>query len=333
MRAGSSHLRRHIDAPSAARFPQGGSKHELGKGIGINSFVAASAFTAGAPVGSLIIKYFGWHGLFAVNVPTGLIAFLVALYSIPKTPVYARPFDLGGAFLYSAAFGLLLFTFNGFGHEQPWWLLAALIVGTVLFWWAYLQREGQKPTPLLPIDLIRLPLFRMAVLTSICSFIAQMSAILVLPFFIEHIGYHDPAVIGLLITPWPAAVIVTALVAGNLVDKFSAAQLCTGGLLLLAAGLASLAILVTGATPLRIACSMAVCGVGFGLFQSPNNWALISAAPPARSGAASGSLSSARLVGQSLGAAIVAIMRSSVRTVRPRSAFSSARRSRSSRHA
>ncbi|MCK1281087.1 MFS transporter [Bradyrhizobium sp. 61] len=283
-------------------------KHELGKGIGINSFVAASAFTAGAPVGSLIIKYFGWHGLFAVNVPTGIIAFLVALYSIPKTPVFARSFDLGGAFLYSAAFGLLLFTFNGFGHEQSWWLMAALVFGTVLFWWAYLQREGQKPTPLLPIDLIRLPLFRMAVLTSICSFIAQMSAILVLPFFIEHIGYHDPAVIGLLTTPWPAAVIVTALVAGNLVDRFSAAQLCTGGLLLLAAGLASLAVLEVGASPIRIACSMAVCGVGFGLFQSPNNWALISAAPPARSGAASGSLNSARLVGQSLGAAIVAIM-------------------------
>lgn len=283
-------------------------RNELGKGIGINSFVAASAFTAGAPVGSLIIKYFGWNGLFAVNVPTGIAAFLVALYSIPKTPVFARPFDLGGAFLYSTAFGLLLFTFNGFGHEQPWWLMAALIFGTVLFWWAYLQREGRKPTPLLPIDLIRLPLFRMAVLTSICSFIAQMSAILVLPFLIERIGYHDPAVIGLLITPWPAAVIVTALVAGNLVGRFSAAQLCTGGLLLLAAGLASLAILDRDAAPLRIACSMAVCGVGFGLFQSPNNWALISAAPPARSGAASGSLNSARLVGQSLGAAIVAIM-------------------------
>ncbi len=283
-------------------------KHELGKGIGINSFVAASAFTAGAPVGSLIIKYFGWHGLFAVNVPTGIVAILVALYSIPQTPVFARPFDLGGAFLYSTAFGLLLFTFNGFGHEQPWWLLAALVLGTVAFWWAYLQREGQKPTPLLPIDLFKRPLFRMAVLTSIYSFIAQMSAILVLPFFIEHIGYHDPAVIGLLITPWPAAVIVTALVAGSLVNRFSAAQLCTGGLLLLAAGLASLAVLDIGATPLRIACSMAVCGVGFGLFQSPNNWALISAAPPARSGAASGSLNSARLVGQSLGAAIVAIM-------------------------
>jgi DHA2 family multidrug resistance protein-like MFS transporter len=282
-------------------------KNELGKGIGINSFVAASAFTAGAPVGSLIIKYFGWHGLFAVNVPTGIIAFLVALYSIPKTPVFARPFDLGGAFLYSTAFGLLLFSFNGFGHEQPWWLMAALVFGTALLWWAYLRREGGKSTPLLPIDLLRLPLFRMAVLTSICSFIAQMSAILVLPFFIEHIGYHDPAMIGLLITPWPAAVIVTALVAGNLVGRLSAAQLCTGGLLLLAAGLASLAILETGASPLRIACSMAVCGVGFGLFQSPNNWALISAAPPARSGAASGSLNSARLVGQSLGAAIVAI--------------------------
>jgi DHA2 family multidrug resistance protein-like MFS transporter len=283
-------------------------RRELGKGIGINSFVAASAFTAGAPVGSLIIKYFSWHGLFAVNVPTGIIAILVALYAIPRTPVFVRPFDLAGAFLYSAAFGLLLFTFNAFGHEQQWWLLAALISGTAVLWRAYLHREGRKPTPLLPIDLFKLPLFRMAVLTSICSFIAQMAAMLVLPFFIECIGYHDPAIIGLLITPWPAAVIVTALVAGNLVDRFSPAQLCTGGLLMFATGLTSLAFLESGAPPLRIACSMAICGVGFGLFQSPNNWALISAAPPARSGAASGSLNSARLVGQSIGAAMVAIM-------------------------
>src|SRR5207245_9554033 len=109
-------------------------------------------------------------------------ALLGGLSSIPPPPISPRPFDLGGAFLYSSAFGLLLFTFNGFGHEQPWWLLAVLVVGTSSFWWAYLQREGQKPTPLLPIDLFKRPLFRMAVLTSICSFIAQMSAILVLPF-------------------------------------------------------------------------------------------------------------------------------------------------------
>src|SRR5258708_13047597 len=129
-------------------------KRELGKGIGINSFVAASAFTAGAPVGSLIIKYFGWHGLFAVNVPTGIVAILVALYSIPQTPVFARPFDLGGAFLYSTAFVLLLFTFNGFGHEQSWWLLPVLVLCTGDFSSPYLQPHLQHPPPLPPTHLL-----------------------------------------------------------------------------------------------------------------------------------------------------------------------------------
>jgi DHA2 family multidrug resistance protein-like MFS transporter len=282
-------------------------RRDLGKGIGINSFVAASALTAGAPIGSLIIAYFDWHGLFAVNIPVGLVAVALALYAIPPTPLAIHRFDLSGAILCSIAFGLLLFFITGLGHGHPWWVVMLEGAAVALLICACLNRERDKPAPLFPIDLFRIPLFRISVLTSVCTFTAQMQAMLVLPFLIEHLGYHDPAVIGFLIAPWPAAVIVTALVAGRLIGRLSAGFLGTAGLLIFAVGLALLAALRVGATPTQIIVCMALCGAGFGLFQSPNNWALISSAPSTRSGAASGMLGSARLLGQSIGAASVAV--------------------------
>ncbi len=282
-------------------------RRQLGKGIGINSFVAASALTAGAPIGSLIIAYFDWHRLFAVNLPTGLVAVALALYAIPPTPLAVHRFDIRGAFLCSTAFGFLLFFMNGLAHGHPWWMVMFEGSAVALLGYAYLQRERGKPAPLFPIDLFRIPLFRMSVLTSVCSFTAQMQATLVLPFLIEHLGYHDATAIGFLMAPWPAAVIVTALGAGRLVDRFSAGLLGAAGLLAFAAGLTLLATLNVGATSTEIVWRMALCGAGFGLFQSPNNWALISSAPPLRSGAASGMLGSARLLGQSIGGASVAV--------------------------
>jgi DHA2 family multidrug resistance protein-like MFS transporter len=282
-------------------------RRDLGKGIGINSFVAASALTAGAPVGSLIIAYFDWHGLFAVNIPVGIVAVALGLYAIPPTPLATHRFDIPGAILCSAAFGLLLLFISGLGHGHPWWSVALEGAVLVLLCHAYLKRERGKAAPLFPIDLFRIPLFRISVLTSVCTFTAQMQAMLILPFLIEHLGYHDPASIGFLIAPWPAAVIVTALFTGRLIGRFSAGVLGTAGILIFAVGLILLATLDIGASPARIVVAMALCGMGFGLFQSPNNWALISSAPSTRSGAASGMLGSARLLGQSIGAASVAV--------------------------
>lgn len=284
-------------------YPQ----QQLGKGIGINAFVAATALTAGAPIGSMIIAYSNWHGLFAINFPIGLLALALALYAIPTTPVAVRRFDVVGALLCSAAFGLLLFFMNGLAHGHHWSLVLLEGGGTAALGYAYLRRERGKAAPLFPIDLFRIPLFRMSILTSVCSFTAQMQALLVVPFFFEHLGYHDAAAIGFLMVPWPAAVILTALVAGRLSDRFSTGILGAVGLLIFASGMALLATLDVGATPAAIVSRMALCGIGFGLFQSPNNWAIISSAPTLRSGAASGMLGSARLLGQSIGGASVAV--------------------------
>ena len=114
--------------------------------------------------------------------------------------------------------------------------------------------------------------------------------------------------VGLLIVPWPLAVAVCAPIAGRLSDRVSSALLGFVGLLLLVVGLLFMALLPAHASPANIVWRMVLCGAGFGTFQAPNNRLILTSAPRIRSGAASGMLGTARLLGQALGAALVALI-------------------------
>ena len=113
---------------------------------------------------------------------------------------------------------------------------------------------------------------------------------------------------GLLLTPWPVATLFTAPLAGYLVEKIHAGLLGCVGMLVFAAGLYALTALPPDPTDADIIWRMFVCGAGFGLFQTPNNSTIISAAPANRSGGASGMIGTARLLGQTLGATLVALL-------------------------
>jgi DHA2 family multidrug resistance protein-like MFS transporter len=113
---------------------------------------------------------------------------------------------------------------------------------------------------------------------------------------------------GLLITPWPLAIAFAAPVAGRLADRHPAGLLGAIGLFVFACGLVALALLPQRPQLADVAWRMAVCGLGFGFFQTPNNRALIGSAPRHRSGGASGMLGTSRLLGQTMGAALVALL-------------------------
>jgi DHA2 family multidrug resistance protein-like MFS transporter len=135
-----------------------------------------------------------------------------------------------------------------------------------------------------------------------------MLALVSLPFLLQgEFGYSAVAT-GLLITPWPIATGVAAPIAGRLADKYPAGLLGGIGLLMFGAGLVALAFLPAHPGVLDIGWRMALAGTGFGLFQSPNNRAMINSAPRERSGGASGMLGTARLLGQTTGAALVALI-------------------------
>jgi DHA2 family multidrug resistance protein-like MFS transporter len=138
--------------------------------------------------------------------------------------------------------------------------------------------------------------------------VAQSLALVSLPFFLHgNLGY-SAVQIGLLMTPWPLATSVLAPISGRLSDRYPAGLLGLAGLLMLALGLAGLALLPAQAGRLNVAWRMALAGAGFGLYQSPNNRTIISSAPHERSGGAAGTQGMARLLGQTVGAALAALL-------------------------
>ena len=147
----------------------------------------------------------------------------------------------------------------------------------------------------------------MSSLTSVLSFLASSMALISLPFLFQAHGLSTVET-GLLITPWPAIVVIVAPLAGRLSDKYSAGLLGGLGLGVLTLGLLLARSLAPDAAFADVVWRMMVCGIGFGFFQSPNNRTIISAAPRHRSGAASGMLSTARLTGQTIGGVTVALI-------------------------
>jgi DHA2 family multidrug resistance protein-like MFS transporter len=279
----------------------------LGRGIGINAFVVAVSAAVGPTVAAGILSIASWPWLFAVNVPIG-VATLAAARMLPRTPRSGRRFDMPSALLNALFFGLLIIAIDSLGHGgQP--LYAALaFAGAALSGVALVIRQLPQTSPLLPVDLLRIPVFALSIATSVCSFAAQMLAYVSIPFYFQDLLGRSDVATGLLMTPWPLATAVLAPIAGRLADRHSAGVLGALGLVIFAAGLSSLALLPAAPGDADIIWRMALCGAGFGLFQSPNNRAIITSAPRERSGGASGMLGTARLLGQTIGAALVALM-------------------------
>jgi DHA2 family multidrug resistance protein-like MFS transporter len=286
-------------SPALIRFAY--PQRLLGQGIGLNAVIVSMAAAIGPTIASAILAASTWEWLFAINVPVGLIAITIALRALPKTPGSGRRFDIPAAALNTVAFGGLILGVDGLirspGLAWALTLIAGLIAGTLL-----VRHERQQAAPMAPIDLLRIRPLRLSILTSVVCFTAQMLAFVAIPFhFQEQLG-RTAVQIGLLMTPWPIAVALAAPIAGRLADRHSAGLLGGVGLTLFAAGLASLALLPSHPSDLHIIACMALCGLGFGFFQSPNNRTIVSSAPRQRSGAAGGLLATARLLGQTTGA-------------------------------
>jgi DHA2 family multidrug resistance protein-like MFS transporter len=278
----------------------------LGRGLGLNALVASAGAALGPTVASGILAVASWQWLFAVNVPIGIGAYLLGRRSLPDNPK-SGTFDLKGTLLNASMFG---FGFIGIDlltrGGNIWGGLSMLALGTGSAVGLFLHSRSQTE-PIVPFDLLRNPVFSLSVATSISSFAAQMLAFVSLPFFFEGTLHRSQVETGLMMTPWPLAVGIGAPIAGRLADKLSAALLGAVGLVVLCAGLALLAGLPENPTSAEIAWRMAMCGLGFGFFQAPNNRSMLSAAPLSRSGAAGGMLATARLTGQTIGAILAAI--------------------------
>lgn len=285
-------------------------KAQLGRGMGINATVVAVSSVAGPTLAAGILSIASWPWLFAVNIPMGLVALALSRRFLPGNPVRVREhrFDWRDAVMNALTFGLLMASVEGFSHGLDPRLLTLGVAALLVIGFFFIRSQLREPYPILPFDLLRIPIFSVSVLTSICSFLGQMLAMVALPFYLqEACGYNDVQT-GLLLTAWPAIIMIVAPMAGMLVERIHAGFLGGTGLTMMAAGLFLLAFLPEHPTDFDIIWRLVLCGAGFGLFQSPNNSILIASAPPERSGSASGMLATARLIGQTTGAALMALL-------------------------
>jgi DHA2 family multidrug resistance protein-like MFS transporter len=274
--------------------------------MGINGMIVSISAAAGPSIAAGILSVASWPALFLINLPLGVAAMLMTS-SLPQTPQASHRFDWRGALLNAAMFGLGIAAVDGVGHGESWPLIAAEAGGALAVGVVFVRMQRGQRAPLLPVDLFAVPSFALSALTSVCSFIAASMALVSMPFLFEA-GGMSTAATGLLITPWPVMAGCVAPIAGRLADRVSAGKLGGIGLAVLSLGLVMIAIAPAHASWLNMAWRMALCGGGFALFQAPNNRLLIASAPRERSGAGSGVLSSARLLGQTLGASLVAVV-------------------------
>jgi DHA2 family multidrug resistance protein-like MFS transporter len=283
-------------------------REALGRGIGFNALVVAGSSAAGPSVAAAIMSVLSWPWLFALQVPAGMVALWLARRFLPRTPLAGHPFDPLSAVLNAITFGLFIAALDGVGRGQRAATVLIELTASIGVGWFFVLRQYTLAAPMLPVDLFRRPVFALSVATAICAHGAQLIAFVALPFYFQYVSGLSPIQIGVLITPWPAALVVMAPIAGRLADRHSAGLLGGLGLAVMTLGLLLVLFLPVRPAQIDVACRPAVCGVGFGFFQSPNNRLMLASAPRDRAGAGSGMLSTSRLLGQTTGSALVALV-------------------------
>jgi DHA2 family multidrug resistance protein-like MFS transporter len=280
----------------------------LGRATGYGAMAVALGAASGPIVSGLILSFASWQWLFAINIPIGIIVYLLATYGVPVLPGTPRPFDWWGAVLSTATLGLAVVGFDALAHRAPAPLVAAELVSAIAIGVIFIRRELRMTLPLFAVDLFRELKFTLALSACFASFIAQTIAYVALPFSFQTVMGRTPLEVGEMLLPWLLATAAIAPFAGRLADRFNSSRLAAIGQAVFCTGLVLTALLPREASMLDVMWRMAICGIGYGLFQSPNNRSIQGSAPRERSGAAQAMQSLARLAGQTTGALAVALV-------------------------
>lgn len=277
----------------------------LGSALGLSAMVVAGGYAAGPAIGGALLSVADWPWLFALHLPLGGVAVVLAWRALPRESTRPSGFDWQGALLSITMLGGGFVAMGGLGHDMAAWALVAWLGTSLTAALLFVRRQRRATHPLLPLAIFAERRFSLALAAQGSAFIGQGLAFVALSFLFQQRMDFSPLETAWLFTPWPLAIMVVGPLAGRLADRVNPTLLASLGLTLLMVGLMALAWLDPEAGVGEVLWRMALCGVGFGLFQPPNNRELIGSVPLSHSANASGAMSTSRTVGQSLGVALV----------------------------
>ena len=281
---------------------------ERGKALGFSAGVISLGIVVGPTAGGLIINALSWHWIFFVNVPLGLLALIaVWRYVPPLTPKSNHEqFDFLGAGVFAVGLLALLLGLTvgqtiGFGDPRILALFGLAAVSLVLF----IAIEQRVRFPMVDLNLFRNLQFSLNLATGALTFVAIAAVVFLLPFYLELALSLPVAQVGILMASTPLVLAVLGPLSGSLSDRFGTRPVSVIGLAILTVGYLVASTMNATTTPLGFILRMLLIGVGMGVFQSPNNSAIMGAAPRNRLGIASGMLSMTRTLGQTTGIALL----------------------------
>ena len=280
----------------------------LGKGLSIGTMVVSTSNVLSPTLGGMIISVASWPWLFAAAVPLGILSLLLGRHALPAVPVIDESYDVAGAVLCALTFGLVIGGLESLVHGDSPVIAAAIVVMGVLCAVFFVRREAAADEPILPVDLLRQPLLALSIGGAFLAFIASMCLMLSMPFVLQQELGFKPGEVGAMIMGWPAAIVIVAPIAGVLSDRYPAGILGAIGMVVAVTGFIMLATLPAGVTHFGIVWRMALCGAGYGLYMTPNARLIVGATPVTRSASAGGLISTNRLLGQTLGATVIAAL-------------------------
>ena len=275
----------------------------MARGIGINAMMVGVTSVLGPTIGSFILSVSSWHWIFAINIPIGLLALLGVKYLPDVAPIKAR-FDWQSACLSMLTVGLIIVGID-YLSTYTWQSVCVIVLGA-LTGVILMRRSNQQTAPLVPVDLFKISSLRFAIAASLCTFSAQMATFISLPFYLQQTLHRPQSSVGMLMAAWPMGAALIALVAGRLSNIYPVAILSGLGAGSMATGIAIIVLMPESASDVWLMLAMALAGVGFGFFQTPNNRVIIGSAPRHRAGALGGLQATTRVFGQTFGAAMVA---------------------------
>lgn len=280
--------------------------HQRGKAIGINVASVYVGLSIGPVLGGLMTQYLGWRSLFLLMIPFGLLVIFLVYYKLHDEWAASRGerFDFVGTILYSLMLFLIMYGFASLPNRSGIIMLILGVAGLL----AFIRWETRTNSPVFNVRLFKNFTFAFSSLAALINYSATFAVTLLLSFYLQYVKDLDPQMAGLILVAQPVIMAITAPMAGRMSDRFNAHKIAALGMATVTLALFTFIFLDANTPTNSIILGLAILGLGFGLFSSPNTNVIMGSVERRFYGVASATVSTMRLIGQTMSIGIATLV-------------------------